>query len=75
MHELKSQYERGDQMNKEELLNKVARLESLNDYLETEICDLDRLMKMVGFKYGLNTVKATAKELIERGLVESTDID
>ena len=56
-------------MNNEELLNKVARLESVNDFLETEICDLDRLMKMVGFKNGLETIKATAKELIEKGEV------
>lgn len=63
-------------MNKEELLNKVARLESVNDFLETEICDLDRLMKLIGFKYGLETIKGAARELIEKeGLIESSDTD
>lgn len=57
-------------MNTNELLKKIALLESINDYLETEVSNLDILMRKVGFKNGLETVKATATELIDRGLVE-----
>lgn len=57
-------------MNTNELLKRIALLESVNDYLETEVSNLDHLMRKVGFKHGLETVKATASELIDRGLVE-----
>lgn len=50
-------------MSKQELLKKIANLESLNDQLYTELCDLDRLMRGVGFSNGLATVKETAREL------------
>lgn len=56
-------------MTKKELMKKIALLESVNDQLYTEITHLDLLMKMVGFAGGLETIKATAKEIISRGLV------
>lgn len=52
-------------MTKTDLLRKVAHLESLNDHLLTELGYVDRLMRMVGFAGGLETVKLTAKELYE----------
>jgi hypothetical protein len=51
-------------MNKTELLQQQARLESINDQLSAELAYVDRLMRMVGFGNGLETLKATAKELI-----------
>lgn len=50
-------------MNKEDLIKKIAHLESVNDMLLTELGYVDHLMRMVGFSEGLATVKATAKEL------------
>ena len=52
-------------MTKKELIRKAAYLESINDQLMTEIHYVDHLMRMVGFTGGLETVKATAKELYE----------
>lgn len=60
-------------MDNVELLKKIAILESVNDHLVTEIEYVDALMRMIGFKFGLKTVKATANELIEKGLVESSE--
>ena len=52
-------------MTKKDLLKKVAHLESLNDHLLTELGYVDRLMRLVGFSGGLETVKLTAQELYE----------
>jgi hypothetical protein len=53
-------------MTKKELLKKVAYLESLNDQLITELSYLDKLMRLVGFSEGLETVKATAQEILQK---------
>ncbi len=60
-------------MTKTQLLRKIAVLESINDQLSTEVSYVDHLMRMVGFAGGLETIKATAKEIIEKGLVESSN--
>lgn len=52
-------------MTKKELLREVALLESVNDYLLTELGYIDHLMRSVGFTNGLETVKVTAKELYD----------
>lgn len=52
-------------MTKANLLKKMAQLESVNDHLITELRYVDHLMRLVGFGEGLETVKITAKELIE----------
>lgn len=57
----------GVYMTKAQLLKKIAVLESLNDQLITEVSYVDNLMRLIGFSEGLATVKATAKELVERG--------
>jgi hypothetical protein len=55
-------------MKKADLLKQVARLESVNDHLLTELGYVDHLMRLVGFAGGLETVKATARELcVEEG--------
>lgn len=60
---------------KAELLQKLARLESINDHLVTELQDLDMLMKLVGFSGGIETVKATALEILEKGYLEGAKDD
>lgn len=62
-------------MTKKELMKKIALLESLNDQLCTEVSNVDLLMKMVGFAGGLETIKATAREMIVRGLVPVIHIE
>jgi hypothetical protein len=52
-------------MTKADLQKKIARLESINDYLQTELDYMDHLMRLVGFSCGLETVKLTAKELYD----------
>lgn len=55
----------GGLMTKKDLIKKVAQLESVNDHLMTELSYIDRLMRLVGFAGGLETVKLTAQELYE----------
>lgn len=54
-------------MTKKQLLHKIAILESVNDQLSTEVAYVDELMKMIGFAGGIQTVKATAQEIIDKG--------
>jgi len=60
-------------MTKAQLLQKIARLESVNDQLITEVSYVDHLMKLIGFSNGISTVKATAQELLENGLEDSEE--
>lgn len=62
-------------MNTAELLSRIAHLESINDHLYTEVEYMDQLMRLIGFKEGLMTVKATAQEIIRKGLVEVNDTE
>lgn len=52
-------------MEREELENKLAVLESVNDQLVTELSYLDGLMRSIGFTCGLESVKGVAKEIIK----------
>lgn len=53
------------QVTKKEILHEVAKLESINDQLVSELQYVDQLMKLVGFAEGIETLKATAQELIK----------
>lgn len=55
-------------MTKVQMLRKIAYLESVNDQLSTEVTYLDHLMRLIGFSEGLVTVKATAQEIIDKGI-------
>ncbi len=48
-----------------DLFKKLAELESINDQLQAELRDLDRLMKEIGFSEGINTLKKAAREVLE----------
>lgn len=54
-------------MKKKELEQKIAYLESVNDQLSAEVAYIDQLMKLIGFVGGVETVKATATEIIKKG--------
>lgn len=58
-----------------ELRARLARLESINDHLMTELLELDTLMRLVGFSQGIHTVKATATEILEKGYMDKTKDD
>lgn len=53
-------------MNKKNLLRKVAYLEFATDQLLTELKYIDKLLRIVGFPDGLETVKSAAREVMER---------
>ena len=57
-------------MTKTQLLKKIAYLESINDQLSTEVVYVDQLMRLIGFSEGLVTVKATAQEILDKGIME-----
>jgi len=52
-------------MTKKDLMRKIAILESVNDQLVTELETIDHLMRLVGFAYGIETIKATAQEIVK----------
>lgn len=52
-------------MHSSDLVKKLAELESINDQLQAELRELDRMMKELGFPDGLQTLKVAAKEVLE----------
>lgn len=62
-------------MKKAELEKEIARLETVCDHLMTEIGYVDHLMRLVGFAGGIETVKATAKELYEIEKKENKNLE
>ncbi len=52
------------------LEQKIAYLEFVNDQLHSEIHYVDRLLKLIGFPDGLETIKSAAQEVIEEEGVE-----
>jgi len=57
---------RGGIMKTNELLKKIAKLESLCDQLQSEMNYVDELLKEVGFEEGMKTLKEAAIELLEK---------
>lgn len=52
-------------MNKSQIQQKIARLESMHDQLEMELVYVDKLLKSVGFPRGVESAKEVALELLE----------
>jgi exonuclease VII small subunit len=52
--------------NEEKLQKKIAKLESINDQLQTEYLFLDKILKELGFEKGIQTLKEAAIELIDK---------
>ena len=61
-------------MTKTELIKKIAILESINDQMYSELCEVDHLMRLVGFDGGLETVKSTAKEMCENKELDNNNL-
>ncbi len=57
-------------MKRDQLQNRLAQLESIHDHLLTEVDYVDKLMRLLGFAQGLQSVKLAAKEIIEKGYLE-----
>lgn len=57
-------------MNKAQLEQKIARLESIHDHLEAEFFYVDHLLKSVGFPSGIISAKEVAIELLQEGKEE-----
>ena len=57
-------------MNRKNLLRKVAYLEFATDQLITELKYVDKLLRIVGFPNGLETVKSAAQEVMKKELEE-----
>ncbi len=53
-------------MSPDEMENKIAKLESMNDQLQAEFDHLDSLLREIGFASGIETLKEAAKELLEK---------
>ncbi|MFT4553613.1 MAG: hypothetical protein ACI9S8_002254 [Chlamydiales bacterium] len=53
-------------MNRKNLLRKVAYLEFATDQLITELKYVDKLLRIVGFPNGLETVKSAAQEVMKK---------
>lgn len=51
-------------MKREELEERKAALIKENGRIQRELVELDHLMRLAGFTQGLETVKATAEELV-----------
>ena len=52
-------------MNQNDFLKKIAKLESVNDQLSSEIQFLESLTRKLGFAEGIKTLKEAALEMIE----------
>lgn len=52
-------------MKEEELIQKIARLESMNDQLASELQFIDDVARKIGFINGISTLKSAAMELLE----------
>ena len=51
-------------MREKELEKKIAKLESINDQLQTEFNQLDKVLKKLGFEEGILTLKEAAAEML-----------
>lgn len=61
-------------MKNKRLNKKIAYLEFENDQLHAEIAYVDRLLRMIGFSEGLETIKLAAREILTQNQ-ETEDAD
>lgn len=52
-------------MKHQDLLKKIAKLETINDQLAAELNYLEHLARALGFAEGLKTLKAAALEMLD----------
>lgn len=56
------------------LLKKIAKLETIQDHLQTELSYLDSLLKSVGFEGGIRTMKAVAEDILIQAKKEQSEL-
>jgi hypothetical protein len=54
-----------DVVKEKNLLKKIAKLETINDQLSSEINYLEKLTRALGFAEGLKTLKSAALDMLE----------
>jgi hypothetical protein len=62
-------------MSEDELIQKIATLETINDQLVSELQFLDKLSRKLGFINGLDTLKSAAMELLQEQQQEGFDFN
>lgn len=62
-------------MENQELLREIARLESKNDQLQTELDSLDELLRLTGFTRGLASLKEVANQMIYHQEEDEEEMD
>lgn len=58
-----------------DLQRELARLESINDHLMTQVAELDHLLQQIGFDEGLQTLKTAALDLQALELEQDSSYD
>lgn len=59
----------------EDLLKRIAQLETINDQLRTELDSLNRLLMAIGFKNGVSSLKEAALDLLEDPIFKQNIFD
>lgn len=59
---------------REDLQKKQAYLEFINDQLESELEELEELLKAIGFPKGIASLKEAAQDILEEKAEEEEEI-
>ena len=62
-------------METQEILKRIAYLEFTNDQLQTELTDIDQLLREAGFPEGIESVREVAIELLNEGYTDALDYE
>lgn len=54
-----------------EIQKKIAQLEFVNDQLDSELQEIDRLLRMTGFPNGISSAKEVALQLMDEGFLDA----
>lgn len=68
-------HQRGQTMETQEILKRIAYLEFVNDQLATELQDLDDLLRKAGFPNGVESVREVACEILEERMFDPNEND
>ena len=62
-------------MSNQDMKQRIAYLEFVNDQLLSEIRYVDELLRLIGFPEGLETIKVAAQEVLEKEEEEKDDYE
>ena len=57
-------------MEKQQLMQRLAQLEFMNDQLLAEVEEIDRLLHATGFPRGIESAKEVAEEMLEENMLD-----